>query len=433
MKRVFLVLLVVVMKTSAQESAMSPMVLTQDQAIALALEHHPSLRSAGATLRVSEAQVRQARSAFFPLVSAVGSGSHIEGAFVFNPSFPPRDQMYNSYAVGIQGQMTLYDFGKTGNRVTAGNLGVEASEWDVRATRNQVVMDVQIAYFGYMQARRIDRVNQEAVEQTTQHLAQAKAFYSVGRRPQFDVTKAEVDLANANVTLIRGRNQLQLARIQLENAMGVHPQRDITIEDQFTITPMTVTLDSVKTLALEKRPELLAARARLGADEASVSAAFSQHLPTLSASGNYTWSGFSTPIVLLPPLFGRWTAGISLSLPIFQGFALDAQVEQARANVDAAQASLDLLTENVLLDLEQNFYALREAHERIAATTRLVEQAEQNLNLAERQYAAGVGTPLDVADAQLSRSNALITHIEAQYDYNIALVRLRRAAGIMLF
>jgi protease secretion system outer membrane protein len=122
-----------------------------------------------------------------------------------------------------------------------------------------------------------------------------------------------------------------------------------------------------------------------------------------------------------------------LTFPIFQGFSLDAQVEQAKANVDGAKASLDLLIENVLLEVEQNFYALGEASERIGAAVRLVEQAEQNLNLAQRQYAAGVGTPLDVADAQLSRSNALITQIQAEYDYNVALVRLRRAAGIMLF
>jgi outer membrane protein TolC len=283
-----------------------------------------------------------------------------------------------------------------------------------------------------MQARRVDRVNQEAVTQAAEHLAQAKAFYSVGRRPQFDVTKAEVDLANANVALIRGRNQLQLARIQLENAMGVHPAQDYRIEDQFSISPLTVSLDSVKAVAMESRPEILAGRARLGANEALVSAAWSQHLPTLSATGNYTWSGFSTPIVLLPQLFGRWTAGLSLTLPIFQGFSLDAQVEQAKANVDGAKASLDLLIENVLLEVEQNFYALREASERIGAAVRLVEQAEQNLNLAQRQYAAGVGTPLDVADAQLSRSNARITQIQAEYDYNVALVRLRRAVGIML-
>lgn len=417
----------------AQQAGPPPSRLTLDQAIALGLEHHPSLRNAGANLHLSEAQVRQARSGYLPAISAVGSGSHIEGAFVFNPSFPPREQMYNSYSVGLQGQLTLYDFGRTGNRVEAGNLGVEAAGFDVRAAREQVVTNVQIAYFGYIQAMQVARVDQEAVAQAEQHLAQAKAFYSVGKRPQFDVTKAEVDLANANVTLIRGKNQLQLGRIQLENAMGIHPEQEFTTEEQFAILQFPIPLDSLKTLALNKRPELLAARARLGANEALVGAAFSQHLPTLSATGNYTWGGFSEPIVLLPQLFGRWTAGISLSFPIFQGFALDAQVDQARASVDAAQSSLDLLSEDVLLEVEENFYALQESLERIAATTRLVEQAEQNLNLAQRQYAAGVGTPLDVADAQLTRANALITHIQAQYDYNVALVRLRRAVGITWF
>jgi outer membrane protein len=425
MKTVMVLLTLAACAARAQEVPATH--LTLEEAISLALDNHASLRSAGAALHISEALARQARAAFFPSLNAVASDSHVEGAFVFNPSIQPRDQIYSTYAVSLQGQMMLFDFGKTLHRVEAGNRGVQASEEDVRATRDQVVMNVQIAYYGEMQAQKIDRVNQEAVDQAEQHLKQAKAFYSVGRRPQFDVTKAEVDLANANVTLIRGRNQLRLARLQLDNAIGVHPRQEYQVEDRFTIPPFPIPLDSLKRLALEKRPEILSARAHLEADQALIGAAFSQHFPTISATGNYTWSAFGFP------LFGRWTAALSFNLPLFQGFAIDAQVDQARALASADQASLDLLTENVLLDVEQNYYALQEATERIAASTRLIEQAEENLTLAERQYAAGVGTPIEVADAQLARSNAFITNIQAQYDYHVALAQLRRAAGIVWF
>jgi outer membrane protein TolC len=120
-----------------------------------------------------------------------------------------------------------------------------------------------------------------------------------------------------------------------------------------------------------------------------------------------------------------------MSLPIFQGFAISAQVEQARAAADAAQANLDVLREFVTLEVEQNYLGLKEAEERIAASTKLVEQAEQNLNLAERQYAAGVGTALEVTDAQLTLSNARITRIQALYDYNSSLRKLERSMGIL--
>jgi outer membrane protein TolC len=106
-------------------------------------------------------------------------------------------------------------------------------------------------------------------------------------------------------------------------------------------------------------------------------------------------------------------------------------VQLANATADAAGAFLDAQIEAVSLEVEQTYLGLREAEERLAATKKLVEQAEQNLVLAERQYAAGVGTALEVTDAQLTRSNAQITNIQAHYDYYTSLVKLQRAMGVI--
>ncbi len=185
-------------------------------------------------------------------------------------------------------------------------------------------------------------------------------------------------------------------------------------------------LDSVKSVTFETRPELLAAQARVEAGKSLVTAAWDQHLPTLSATGSLTWSNFD-----YTPLFRRWSAGVTLSLPLFQGFAIAGQVEQAQAAADAAEANLQVLHESIVLEVEQAYFNLREAGERLDATSKLVEQAEQNLLLAERQYAAGVGTALDASDAQLSLSNARITRIQALYDYSSAFVQLQKSMGIL--
>lgn len=398
--------------------------LTFDRAVALALEHHPSLRAAEANTRASSAVLTQSRAAYFPAVNLSSSTTRTEGAFVFNPSFPPRDQRYTNYVVSLQAQQTLYDFGKTGGRVTANENFVDAAALDAAAMRQNVIANVKLAYLNFIQTARVAKVDEEAVAQAEQHLVRAKAFYSVGKRPEFDVTQSEVDLANAKVNLIRGRNLQQLAKVQLENAMGVHPATNYSVNEFFVIPPLYTTLDSAKTLAFAQRSELRSARARLQANHALAAAAWNQHLPTLSANGNYIWSAFDFP------LFSRWNAGVTLSLPVFQGFNISAQVQQAKANTDVAQANLEVLTESITLEVEQVYLSLQEANERIAATTKLVEQAEQNLKLAEARYNSGVGSAIEVTDAQLSRSNARITHIQAQYDYNSALVRLRRAMGI---
>ncbi len=179
--------------------------LTLQQAIDLAVEHHPALRAAEANIRSASGSLTQAKSAYFPSLSVSGSVTRNDGAFVFNPTIPPRNQTYDSYTTGLQASQTLFDFGRTINRVSAGSSTLDASSLDYTASRATVIANAEVAYFGVVQSDQVVRVNEEAVGQATKHLTQAKAFYSVGRRPLFDVTKAEVDLANANVNLIRAR------------------------------------------------------------------------------------------------------------------------------------------------------------------------------------------------------------------------------------
>ena len=397
--------------------------LTMDQAVKLALEHHPSLLAAAAGVEIAGAGLTQARAAYYPSLTGSASLVRTDGAFVLNPTFPPRNQSYNTYSAGLQVQQTIFDFGRTIGRVSAGGGFVDAANSDREGTLQSVVMNVELAYFDLMQATEVVGVDQEAVSQANEHLRQAKAFYSVGRRPQSDVTKAEVDVANAEVNLIRARNQMRLAKVALENSMGVHPAGVYKIREAFEVPPFNLTLDSAQTYAALSRPELLASQARVAADRSLATAAWDQHLPVISASGNWTWSNFDFP------LFSRWTAGVTLSVPIFQGFAITGQVEQARATADAEEANFALLRESVREEVELNYLSLREAEERIAAATKLVDLAEENFRLADRQYAAGVGTAIDAADAQLSLSNARITKIQALSDYNGFLIRLRRSIG----
>jgi outer membrane protein TolC len=423
MRWLFAPLLIVSFQLAAQTPEAVPDSLTLAKAVALALENHPSLQAATAGVRAASAVVKQVRANLFPNLSFTASGSHIDGAFVFNPSFPPRQQKYDNYTGGLQLQQLVFDFGRTSGRMSASRHLVQAANDDYYSVRDQVATNVQLAYFSVISAQRVVQVNEEAVAQADKHLQRAKAFYSVGRRPQIDVTKSEVDLANADVNLIRARNQLRVARVELENAMGVRHGSTFAVADTFQVRSFTMSLDSAKARAMVERPELRAARARVQSTQSLVSAAWRQHLPSLSATGSITWNGFDFPLA------SRWSAGATLSFPLFQGFAVVAQVEQAQAGLDAAQANTTVLSEGILLDVEENYLTLREAEERIGATRKLVAQAEENLKITEARYNSGVGSAIEITDAQVVLSNARITNIQALFDYNGSLVRLRRAMG----
>jgi outer membrane protein len=424
----FLFLLVAIMGAQPGiAQAVAADTLTIHQAVQIGLDNHPSLRTAAANLRAASAGHKQAMSGYLPTVSFTASATHTEGVFVFNPTIPSRNQIYSSYSGGLSAQQVLFDFGKTIGKVGASTDLLDAAHADFTSARELVKVNVQIAYFGLLASQRVALVDADAVAQAEKHLTQAKAFYAVGRRPQFDVTKAELDLANANVNLIRATNQMQVARVQLENAMGNHPPQPYGVVEPPEWEPAAATMDTARAAALKYRPELQAGRARVEANRALARATWSQHLPTLSAAGNWNWNNFEPA-----PLYPRWSATLQVSVPVFQGFSIDAQVEQADAAADAAQANLDAQSQSVLLEVEQAFLAFKESQERRVATTKLVEQAEQNLTLANKQYAAGVGTPLEVTDAQVSRANAQITNIQARYDYITSVVKLQRAMGIVI-
>jgi outer membrane protein len=418
-------LLILSLSVNAQTTGAFPVLLTQEQAVALALTYHPSLRGAQASSRSASAGITQDQSNYFPALNLSAGGNRTDGAFVFNPSTPIRNQSYNNYTAALTLQQTLYDFGKTSGRVSASEQFYDASVLDFQSTRENVIANVQLAYIGFVQAKRLVKVSEETVTQMEEHLKQAKAFYSVGTRPRFDVTTAEVNLANANVARIRARNQMRVAKIQLENAIGIYSTTPYDVRDAFDTLAFTMSLDSVKITAVEFRSELRSAQARYASTRSLTSAAWRLHLPTISLSGTWTWSGFDFP------LQSRWVAGATLTVPLFQGFGISSQVEQAEATEDVAQASLDLLTESVVLEAEQNYLSLKEADERIGASAKFVTQAKENLKLAEGRYNSGVGSPIEITDAQINLSNAQITYIQSLSDYNSSLIRLRRAMGVI--
>lgn len=422
---IFTVALLCLSSLHAQITGPFPELLTQEQAVSLALAYHPSIRSAHAATRGASAGVTQAQSNYFPLLTLSAGATRTGGASPINPAFPVRILTYNNFISALSLQQNVYDFGKTSGRVSASEGLLDASAADFQSTRDDVIMNVQLAYINFVQAIRLVKVDEESVRQAVEHLKQAKGFHSVGSRPQYDVTTAEVNLANANVALIRGRNQMRIAKLQLENAIGLYASTSYTVHDSLDTLSFTMSLDSVKSVARELRPELRSAQARYASTQASVSAAKSQHLPSVALNGGWTWSSFDFP------LQSKWTAGLTVSVPLFQGYAISAQVEQAEANTDAAQATLDVLTESVMLEVEQNFLSLKESQERIDASSKLVTQAQENLKLAEGRYGSGVGSPIEITDAQVTLSNAEITYIQSLSDYNSSLIRLRRAMGVI--
>ena len=264
----------------------------------------------------------------------------------------------------------------------------------------------------------------DTVQQAEDHLKQSQAFFKAGTAPQYDVVNAEVTVANANVNLIQAENNLKVARVQLENVMGKKLPDSFALADNLEVTYVNVDIQTAIDTALKNRPELLASQAQVEAGKQFLASAWTTNLPNISASGGYNWRNL-TP----SPLYSGWNLGVTLSLPIFQGFELDAGIDLARANLKTAEASNELVMQTLLLDVQQQELALQEANESIQASKKLVESADEALRLAVGRYNSGTGTALEETDAQVALSNARIAYIQALYNYSVSYAKLERAMG----
>ena len=394
-------------------------VLTIDEAVALALRQQPTITSAQQSELAAQARIGEARSAYYPRFDWLTSAGRSQ-TFSQSLNAPIAG---NSIATAVQGTQILYDFGKTGSTVDQARAGARAANAVLVQTRQTVVQNVKTAYFSLLQAQRLVRVAQDNLSLTELNLKSAQGFYDVGTKPKSDVTLAEVQVANARVVLIQARNQVDLGQTILVNAIGIETTAPLDIEDILTYDPVSLDLRTLLQEALTNRPELRQARAQIEAAQAQLAGAKAGYLPTVTATGLY--GGASGD----PALHETWSITGNLSWNLFQGFLTASQVRETTALAAAARANYTTQELQVRLDVEQAYFTVVAASESVGATDKEVQSAQENLQLAQGRYDAGVGTILDLTTAQVALSSAQADQVRALTTFRVGLATLDRVLG----
>jgi outer membrane protein len=409
--------------------------LTLARAIEIGLKNHPNIAAGASTVRANEARIGQARANYYPQINMTEQYSRIgpvsSGTTVVSSggtgqsgtassSANPFDQYTSSAGLS---QM-LYDFGKTSNQVRIQSLTTDSVRSDLSNTMDQVVFAVKQAYYDLLQAELNRDIAKDIVRQFQDHLRQAQGFFETGRSPKFDVTKAQVDLGNAQLSLIKSENQVRLVRVTLNNAMGVPSAPDYALEDALALTKFDLSFENALDRAYLQRSDLRSIIAKKEAAKESISLAQKGYLPTFSGTANYFYTGTGFP------LNNGWNMGANMLLPLFSGFATTYQVAEARNNVDVFSAQERSLKQDVLLQVQQGFLNLRQADESLSTAELLVKQAEENLGLANGRYRAGVGNPIEVTDSGAALSTASQSYVAALHDYKVAAATIEKAIGV---
>ncbi len=391
--------------------------LDMNRCIAIALERHPSLRASAGTLAAGESKIGQARAGYYPQLNAAAGYSRSD------PTGTAGTQSFDNYSTSLSLSQNLYDFGKTADQVKISEFNRNSSRSDLDNVRSQVILGVKQAYFGLFQAEQNRGVARETVDQYQAHLDQARAFFTIGTKPKFDVTKAEVDLSNATLNLLKAENAFKLARVALNNAIGLPEAPAYSITEQLSRERTPIDLEEALRKAYQRRPDLQAILVRQQALTQSIELAKKGYYPSLSGSAGYNWGGSSFP------LEKGWSIGAQVNIPLFSGFSTSYQVAEARANLEVLAANEASLRQTIDQEVKQAWLNLQEAADRIVTAELLTRQAQENLALANGRYTAGVGSPIEVTDALVALSSAKTSHISALYDYERAKASLEKAAG----
>jgi len=406
--------------------------LSLNDCVALALRFNPALRSNQATVEAQKARVEQALAAYYPQINFTASYNTATSNFATLGGTTvgvTRNQyswtFTDLFSMGPTLTQLIYDFGRTSSSVKINRENVNASQQDLVATRQTVILNVQQAYFGVLQSQRLVEVAKEIVANTKQHLDQAQGFYQAGTRPKIDVTKAGVDLANAQLALIQANNNFAVAQVTLNNAIGFTQPLTFPVEDILGFTPREYQLEDIVKTAYDQRPEILQIKAKQRSQEAAVNLAQSSYYPILSGNAQYLMRGYHMPNDMAWDMF----FGATLSIPIFSGFSSPNQVAEQRANLRNLISQEEALKLNIRLEAEQAYLSQKQAAEQVRVSEKAVGQAQENYELARGSYQVGVGSPLEITDAELQLANAKANHIQALYNYKVAEAKIERAMG----
>ncbi len=405
----------------------APQSLTLQQAEQIALRNHPEIQAAIGLAQYANEEVKQTRSAYYPTAQGSLTGvealnnSRIAAGALNNPI------IYDRYANGFSITQLVTDFGRTHQLVKSSALHAQAQQENVIASREDVLVNVDKAYFAVLRDQALLRVAEQTAKerQLVSNLVTAEAKNQL--KSGLDVSFAQVDLSQAQLLLIQARNNLEASYAQLSEALGYSNQQTFTLAEEPMPSRPPADVSVLIQQALRDRPEMISQRLDLNSAQDYVTAERDLWLPTISAAGAAGVTPFRQD-----QLASRYAAaGFNVNIPIFNGHLFGALKGQAIARENVQEQYLRGLENTIVRDVRTASLNANSAYQRLSVTDQLLEQAQKALNLAQARYKLGLSSIVELSQAQLNETSAEIAHASAKYDYQTQIALLNYQIGAL--
>jgi len=395
----------------------------------MALQNHPRIQAAQNEAGFTNEQIVQARSAYFPTVTGEITGSQANYGARIGAGFLTDSRLFDRFGSGIALSQLITDVGRTKNLVASSRLEAQASAQNVQASRYDVLLQVNRAYFDVLHAQALIRTAQETIKTRQTLLDQVTQLAQNQLRSQLDVSFASVNVSQAKLLLIQAQNTLDDAFAELARALGADRVVDYQVREEPLPPVPPANPDDLVAQAIANRPEL--AGLRYSRDSAYKFAEAEKDLsrPTVNLVGVAGYIPYVQQLTsqAIPAEYEGVAANVSI--PIFNGHLFAAR--RAAAQDRAMEADQKLRDEQLTLsrDVRLAWANASTAYQRIDVTAQFVQEAALGVSLAQGRYNLGLASIVELSQAQLNQTQAEIENLSAKYDYQSQYQALQYTIG----
>ena len=396
------------------------------EVVDVALRNNPATRAAWADARAANAEYRSAKGAWLPTVNLSGSATRAEsGRSPGGPEAPVTN--YNATA---SLSYLILDFGGRAASVDESRQAFFAEEWTRNAVIQNTVLQAEVAFFSYAEARAMLEANRTSLAEAEANLAAAEERKRVGLATNADVLQARTAYSEVKLAVLESEGRVRTARASLAVSMGYQPDVSQELDVSAPEIPnagLSATVEELIDRALAGSPELQASRAASREATARVTQAWSRMLPSLSASGyiGRTWPRGE------PDYSESYSGTLQVQIPIFTGFSQQFDLFRVRAQAEAQRERTRGVEQETVLRVFSAHSDFLTAVERLKTTDDLVASARQSEEVASGRYREGVGNILDLLSAQRVLAVARAEQVNARLSWFITLTQLAHDVGVL--
>ena len=399
--------------------------LTLAEAENIAIQNHPQIQAATQLASAAAAQVKEVQSIYYPQANGAATGAYAENNSRIAAGFLNSPSIFNKFADGVSVSQLVTDFGRTHELSKSSHFHAQAEQENVVTTRADVLLRVNLSYFGVMKAQSVLQVAEETVKARQLVADQVSELAKSSLKSGLDVSFANVDLARAQLLLVQAQNDLQSSYAQLSDALGYSDQRTFQLVDEPLPGSPPPDVAPLIVEAFQNRPEIISQGLDVKSAQSYATAERDLWFPTISAAG----------VTGLVPyrqdtLTSRYAAaGFNVNVPIFNGRLFNAEHTEATARSHAQEQFLRDLQNRIAQDVRTSWLNVISAYQRLSLTQQLLEQTTQAYDLAKGRYQLGLSSIIELSQAQLNLTEAQVEQVSAQYDYESQTVNLNYQLG----